>query len=255
LKPNSDSDVTSQKDTKLQIFPSIDIKDGKCVRLVKGDFSTTHTVAKDALSVAADFLACGAAYLHCVDLDGAKDGVRANAELVSKLCRSGLKLELGGGLRSLADIIDADALGVCRFVIGSAAVSDPDMVKTAIERYGNRIAIGVDTLTGKVRTHGWEQDSGLDAIEFIASMAALGAETVIYTDINTDGTLSGPPIEQLRTLRELFPALSITASGGIANIGDITALKAVGVNAAIIGKAYYAGTLDLRKAILEANHE
>jgi phosphoribosylformimino-5-aminoimidazole carboxamide ribotide isomerase len=234
----------------MRIFPAIDIKNGKCVRLVKGDFATTHTVAEDVLTVAEDFLSCGATHLHCVDLDGAKDGVRANAELVRKLCGSGLKVELGGGLRTLADLADADALGVWSFVIGSAAVSNPDIVKEAIKLYGERIAIGVDALNGKVRTHGWEQDSGLDAIQFISDMGKLGAKTVIYTDIATDGTLAGPPLEQLRVLREHFPDTNLIASGGIASIDDIKALNAVGMDGAIVGKAYYAGTLDLRAALL-----
>ncbi|MDR2605781.1 MAG: 1-(5-phosphoribosyl)-5-[(5-phosphoribosylamino)methylideneamino]imidazole-4-carboxamide isomerase [Oscillospiraceae bacterium] len=240
----------------MRIFPAIDLRGGKCVRLVKGDFSTAHTVAADALAVAADFRACGAQYLHCVDLDGAKDGVRSNAEIVRQLCeRSDLRVELGGGLRSMSDLSDAAELGVWRFVIGSAAVSDPEFVKSALERVGGeRIAVGVDALNGKVRTHGWERDSGADAFAFIAEMAALGVKTVIYTDISTDGTLSGPPTAQLIALRERFPELAIIASGGIANIDDVRTLKRCKMDGAIVGKAYYAGTLDLREAITEAKN-
>jgi len=235
----------------MTIFPAIDIKDGKCVRLLKGDFSTTHQVADDVMKVAADFLACGAEYLHCVDLDGAKDGIRANADIVRQLCRqSGLKVELGGGLRTMRDLEEAEALGVWRFVIGSAAVSNPELVKSAIERYGhNRIAVGVDALNGKVRTHGWERDSGIDVLSFMQDMVALGARIFIYTDISTDGTLAGSPIDQLQNIIRKIPHIELVASGGIANLDDIKALKKCQLSGAIVGKAYYAGSLNLREAI------
>jgi phosphoribosylformimino-5-aminoimidazole carboxamide ribotide isomerase len=150
----------------------------------------------------------------------------------------------------MSDLDAADALGVYRFVIGSAAVSDPDFVKAAAEKYGQRIAVGIDAKNGFVRTHGWTENSGVDAIEFAKSMERLGVQTIIFTDIDTDGTLQGPPIEKLKALRDAV-SCHIVASGGVTNIGDIRALKSIGMDAAIIGKAYYAGTIDLRQAILE----
>ncbi|MDR2361058.1 MAG: 1-(5-phosphoribosyl)-5-[(5-phosphoribosylamino)methylideneamino]imidazole-4-carboxamide isomerase [Oscillospiraceae bacterium] len=233
----------------MLIFPAIDIKNGNVVRLIKGDFATVHTVADDAFEVTADFIACGAEHLHLVDLDGARDGVRANAALVSRLCGCGLRVELGGGLRSTRDLEEADALGVSRFVIGSAAVSDRAFVESAATRFGERVAVGIDALDGKVRTHGWERDSGIDAVQFAKEMRALGVRNIIFTDISTDGTLAGPPLDALAELRSALPDIMLTASGGIAKLRDITALRGLGIDAAIVGKAYYAGTLNLRQAI------
>ena len=151
----------------MLILPAIDLKDGNCVRLRKGDFDTVHTVAASPVDVAADYRAAGAVAMHMVDLDGARDGVRKNVDIVREVCRvSGLKVELGGGIRTMADIEAADALGVTRFVIGSAAVSDPGFVAEAVKKYGGRIAVGVDCKDGLVCTHGWERSSGISGIEF-----------------------------------------------------------------------------------------
>jgi phosphoribosylformimino-5-aminoimidazole carboxamide ribotide isomerase len=232
------------------IYPAIDLKDGKCVRLIKGDFATTHSVAENALSVAADFAASGAKWLHCVDLDGARLGERKNTGVIGSLCsQSGLNVELGGGLRTLDDLEAANVLGAARFIIGSAAVTDREFVKTALNRYGERVAVGIDALNGSVRTHGWERDSGVDALTFAVEMFELGVRTLIFTDVATDGTLSGPPLDALRRLRKRLPNASLTASGGIATISDITALKELSCDGAIVGKAYYAGTLNLKEAI------
>jgi phosphoribosylformimino-5-aminoimidazole carboxamide ribotide isomerase len=239
----------------MLIFPAIDIKSGNVVRLVKGDFATTHKVADNALEVAADFAASGAKHLHMVDLDGARDGIRSNTELVRELCSCGLSVELGGGLRTMQDLDDADALGVSRFVIGSAAINDREFVKAAVIRFGERIAVGIDALDGKVRTHGWERDSGIDAIQFAVEMAELGVKNIIFTDISTDGTLQGPPLTSLAELRSALPDIMLTASGGIANIRNIIALRDLGIDAAIVGKAYYAGTLNLKDAIEVAGKE
>jgi phosphoribosylformimino-5-aminoimidazole carboxamide ribotide isomerase len=202
------------------------------------------------MEVAADYIRCGAKLLHCIDLDGAGDGIRRNAHIVRALCATSLQVELGGGLRNLDDLADADALGVWRFVIGSAAVTDRDFVKTAIDKYGaERVVVGIDALDGKVRTHGWKQNSGLDALEFATEIVALGVKAIIFTDISTDGTLNGPPLQTLKIFRERFPDCALVASGGIANIGDIFALNALNLDSAIIGKAYFAKTIDLQEAI------
>lgn len=234
----------------MYILPAIDLKDCRCVRLYKGDFDTVHQVADDPLAVADLFKAAGAGIMHVVDLDGAKTGERKNAEIVRSLCESsGLKVELGGGLRSMADLEEMDKLGVWRMIIGSAAVSDPDFVAAAVARFGReRIAVGIDALDGRVRTHGWVEDSGVDAYEFAQKMAALGVGTIIFTDISRDGTLSGPPIAELERLCAGIDC-GIVASGGVSGIEDIAAIKKCGAAGAIIGKAFYAGTIDLAEAV------
>ena len=234
----------------MYILPAIDLKDGRCVRLYKGDFDTVHQVAEDPLAVAAIFKATGAEIMHVVDLDGAKSGERKNAAIVRSLCEnSGLRVELGGGLRTMADLEEMDKLGVWRMIIGSAAVTDPDFVAAAVERFGSeRIAVGIDALDGRVRTHGWVDDSGVYAYDFALKMVSLGVGTIIFTDISRDGTLSGPPIADLERLCSGVDC-GIVASGGVSGIEDIAAIKKCGAAGAIIGKAFYAGTIDLAEAV------
>ena len=230
------------------VLPAIDLKDGKVVRLYKGDFGTVHQVAPDPESAARDFLAAGAGWVHMVDLDGARDGARKNAALVRAVARLGLKVELGGGIRSLADLEAVFDLGVSRAVIGSAAVSDPDFVRAAVERYGDRIAVGIDARDGRVRTAGWEQDSGLDDLDFAKSMDAMGVKTIIFTDIDTDGTLTGPAFGRLEELRGAV-SCRLIASGGVSSNEDIRALRDMGLYGAICGKSLYQGTLSLKAAL------
>ena len=234
------------------IEPAIDLKNQQCVRLKKGDFDTVHQVAADPVATARAFAQAGAAWIHMVDLDGARSGQRVNAPIVADVARSaGLRIELGGGLRTMADLEAADRSGVERMCIGSAAVSDPDFVRQAVEVYGPRIAVGIDALDGTVRVSGWEKDSGLDCLEFAKRMEQLGVETLIFTDISTDGMLSGPSLDWLSRLQRAV-SCRIVASGGVAAIEDVRALRDLGLYAAIIGKAYYAGTIDLAQAIREA---
>lgn len=233
------------------ILPAIDLKDGKCVRLYKGDFDTVHQVAESPLDTAAEFKAAGAEFIHMVDLDGAKDGVRKNGDIVREVSeKSGMKIELGGGIRSMKDLEEVFSLGVYRGVIGSAAVTDPDFVAEAAKKYGDRVAVGIDTLYGKVKTAGWIEDSGLDYLEFAKKMESLGVENIIFTDIATDGALSGPSLDRLKALRETV-SCRITASGGVSCNQDIRDLKSISMDGAIIGKAYYAGTIDLSQAVLD----
>ena len=235
----------------MLIFPAIDLKDGQVVRLVKGDFSSVHQVARDPVSTAEQFYAAGARQLHMVDLDGARDGVRRNGELVRAVTGCGLRVELGGGLRSMADLEEVFALGIWRAVIGSAAVSDPGFVWEAVEKYGpERIAVGVDARDGLVRTAGWEEETGLDCLTFARRMKELGAEYLIFTDIDTDGTLSGPPFGRLEALQRAV-GCSITASGGVSSNADLRALRDMGLYGAIVGKAWYTGAVDLKLAVEE----
>lgn len=234
------------------LFPAIDLKDGKAVRLYKGDFATAHQVADDPLATARAFYEAGARHIHMVDLNGARSGVRQNSSIVQAVAKeSGLKVELGGGIRSMDDLEAAFALGVWRCVIGSAAVSHPEFVKEAVSQYGDRIAVGIDAMDGIVKTAGWEQSSGLPYLEFARSMAELDVKVIIFTDIATDGMLSGPSFDRLAELQKAVTC-SIVASGGVSSNEDLKQLKAMGLYGAIIGKAYYAGTVDLPQAVKEA---
>lgn len=237
------------------LFPAIDLKNGQAVRLYKGDFATAHQVAADPLAVAKDFYDAGARYVHMVDLDGARSGARQNGAIVRAVAeQSGLKVELGGGIRTMADLEEVFALGVWRCVIGSAAVSRPEFVKEAVAKYGDRVAVGIDAMDGIVRTAGWEQSSGLNYLDFARSMEAIGVKTIIFTDIATDGMLSGPSFDRLAALRQAV-GCQITASGGVSSNGDLSKLNAMGLYGAIIGKAYYAGTVDLPAAVKEAGKQ
>lgn len=237
------------------VLPAIDLKDNKVVRLYKGEFDTVHQVADDPVATAKAFYDAGARYIHMVDLDGAKDGVRKNADIVRAVAQSvGLKVELGGGIRSMTDLEEVFALGVYRAVIGSAAVSHPEFVKEAVAKYGERIAVGIDTKDGKVKTAGWIEDSGLDYLDFARQMQDINVKTIVFTDIETDGTLQGPAFEKLTALQKSV-GCQIVASGGVSNNEDIRKLTGMGLYGAIIGKAYYAGTIDLAQAAADAGEQ
>lgn len=231
------------------ILPAIDLKDGKVVRLYQGAFDTVQQVADDPVSTAQAFYGAGARYIHMVDLDGAKDGKRKNGSIVQAVAGTGLRIELGGGIRTMADLEAVFAMGVYRAVIGSAAVTDPGFVAAAVARWGSgRIAVGIDAQNGRVRTAGWVRDSGLDYLDFARRMAGIGVKIIIFTDIETDGTLSGPAFDQLTQLQQAVDC-DIVASGGVSCNGDIQRLAAMKLYGAIVGKAYYAGAVDLAQAV------
>ena len=234
------------------LLPAIDMKDGRCVRLQKGEFSTVSQVADSALETARAFAAAGARWVHMVDLDGARGGVRTNFLYISEVIRlSGLCVELGGGIKTVEDVDTVAGTGVSRLVIGSAAVTHPEVVDYALEHYGDRVAVGIDCLDGHVRTAGWERDSGLSGLELARQMEEKGVKTIIFTDIATDGMLSGPSLDQLAALQKAVRC-DIVASGGVTTLDDVKRLRDMGLYGAIIGKAYYAGTLDLAEAVREA---
>ncbi|MGN0968580.1 MAG: 1-(5-phosphoribosyl)-5-[(5-phosphoribosylamino)methylideneamino]imidazole-4-carboxamide isomerase [Oscillospiraceae bacterium] len=234
------------------ILPAIDMKDGACVRLKKGEFSTAHKVANNALETAKAFADAGAKWIHMVDLDGARDGVRTNFPHIYEVIQnSGLQVELGGGIKTELDVITIAEAGVGRFVIGSAAVTNPKVVEYALGLYGDKVAVGIDCMNGKVRTAGWEEDSGLDYLNFARRTEQKGVKTIIFTDIAADGMLSGPNFDQLAALQNAV-SCQIVASGGVTTLDDVKRLRDMGLYGAIIGKAYYAGTIDLAEAIKEA---
>lgn len=235
------------------LLPAIDMKDGRCVRLKKGEFHTVHQVADSPLETAKRFADAGARWVHMVDLDGARDGVRRNFPQIFEVIRqSGLKVELGGGIKSIPDVITVVESGVSRTVVGSAAVTSPEVVEYALNQWGpDRLAVGIDCLNGRVRTAGWEADSGLDYLGFAREMEQKGVKTIVFTDIAADGMLSGPSYDQLAALQQAV-SCRIVASGGVTTLDDVKCLRDMGLYGAIIGKAYYAGTLDLAEAIREA---
>ena len=234
------------------ILPAIDMKDGQCVRLQKGEFSTVSQVADNALETARAFAAAGARWIHMVDLDGAREGVRTNFPQISEVIKNGgLAVELGGGIKTREDVDAVAEAGVARLVIGSAAVIQPEVVEYALEQYGpERVAVGIDCLNGRVRTAGWERDSGLSGLELARQMEDKGVKTIIFTDIATDGMLSGPSFAQLHALQKAVRC-DIVASGGVTTLDDVKRLRDMGLYGAIIGKAYYAGTIDLAEAVRE----
>lgn len=233
------------------ILPAIDLCGGNCVRLLKGDFNTVQKVAESPLKAAASFEQAGARWLHMVDLDGAKTGGRPNRESIVSLSRkTKLRVELGGGIRTMQAVEDYLQNGVERVILGSAALKDPAFVEEAVAAYGERIAVGIDARDGLVASEGWLVGSQTDYIDFAKNMEQIGVTTIIFTDIARDGTLSGPPLERLAALQSAC-GCRIIASGGISNIGDIRALARMGLYGAICGKSIYSGSLDLAEAIRE----
>ena len=224
----------------MRVIPAIDLKDGQCVRLQKGDYGTAHKVAENPVETAQRFLDAGADLVHMVDLDAAKDGSHANYGVVEQVIReTGATVELGGGIRSM------------RVIIGSAAVRDPEFVAEAVKKYGDKIVVGIDAKSETVRTDGWLGDSGENYIAFAERMESIGVRHIIFTDIDKDGMLAGPNFDQLAALRASV-SCEIIASGGVSTLEDIAGLKKLGIDGAIAGKAVYTGTLDLAKAIEQA---
>ncbi len=231
------------------IFPAIDIIDGKPVRLYKGDFSTAHQVADNALETALQFEKAGAAWIHMVDLDGSLQKKPVNAEtFTSVVNETGLKVEIGGGIRTMQDIDFYVNNGISRIILGSVALKNPDLVKESVKEFGDVIAVGIDAKNGYAATEGWTEGSDVYFTDLAKQMEAVGVKTIIYTDISKDGTLSGPNINQLIEINNAV-SCDITASGGVTNIDDIIALKNEGLYGAICGKSLYDKTLLLEEAI------
>lgn len=231
------------------IYPAIDIKDGKCVRLRQGSFKEVTVYFENPLDAARKWKDAGAKYLHVVDLDGARSGSPKNLGIVSGIVKQlGLKVQLGGGIRTLQSIETVLGMGVSRVILGTAAVKDPELVEEAVERFGECIVVGIDARNGRVATDGWEDASGYSAIELAGQMERIGVKTVIYTDIEKDGMLEGPNFEAIRSMKEAT-GLEVIASGGVAGIHDIVRLKETGADGVIAGKALYTGALDLAEAL------
>ncbi len=233
----------------MRIYPAIDIKDGRCVRLYKGRFDDMTVYGSDPAEMAKKWEAQGGEYIHVVDLDGALKGHGVNADVIKKICESvNVPVQTGGGIRTMADIEAKLACGIDRVIIGTKAVSDADFVKRAVDKYAERIVIGIDAKDGMVAVEGWEKTSDFGAVEFAKKMESIGVRTIVYTDIATDGTLAGPNLSAMREMAENV-GMDVIASGGVGNIEHIKALVPCGVEGVITGKALYTGSIDLKEAI------
>ena len=233
----------------MLIFPAVDIKDGCAVRLVKGDYSTASQVADSPLNAAAAFKAAGAEWLHVVDLDGAKDKRPVNRDVILEIVRTtGLKVEVGGGIRDMATVDDYINNGVERIILGSAALNDKEFLREALAAHGEHIAVGIDARNGMVAANGWLETSKIGYIELAKEMEQMGVKTIIFTDISRDGTLTGPNFEQLEALNNAV-SCNITASGGVRDANCIETLHSMNVYGVICGKALYQGTLELTDAL------
>ena len=237
------------------ILPAIDIIDQAPVRLYQGDYNQKEVVGSSVLEIARMFEACQASYIHMVDLDGAKAGHKKNAELICQVARSvQVPVEVGGGIRTMEDIEYYLSRGVQRVILGTAAIHDRNLLKEDVERYKEKIAVGLDCKDGYVCGSGWLETSELYYVDFARELEKMGVQTIIFTDISKDGTLQGPNLSMLKTLKEAV-SMQITASGGIRDLEHIRALKQLGLYGAITGKAIYADTLDLKEAIALCQEE
>lgn len=242
----------------MVILPAIDIKDGNCVRLFKGDYSTAEKVADSYLDTALSFRAAGAEWIHMVDLDGAKEGRPVNTKIYTDVAeKTDLKVEVGGGIRNIETIDEYLKMGISRVILGSAALKDPELVRNSVEKFGSeKIVVGIDALNGMVATEGWLESSDVNYIDLANKMISFGVKYFIFTDISKDGTLSGVNAEQLKALYDgTGGKCSIIASGGVRTMEDIVTCKEMGLYGTICGKSIYSGSLDLAEAVRYAGEQ
>lgn len=236
------------------IYPAIDLRGGRAVRLTKGDYDRMKVYNDDPASVAMDFKRAGATHLHVVDLDGAREGVPQNAETIRKLTDVGLFTEVGGGIRDEHRICEYLQGGVARVILGTIAVRDFGFVERMVKKYGDKIAVGVDAKDGFVAVSGWEETTQLTGVDFCRRLRDAGVQTVIYTDIGRDGCLAGANLPLYSELSGI-EGLDVIASGGVSFESDVTALCEMNIHGAIIGKALYEGKLNLERCIALAKGE
>lgn len=238
--------------SSFTIYPAIDIRGGKCVRLIQGDYAQETVYHDQPEEAAAAWQDGGAEWIHLVDLDGAKEGRPVNAELIGRIAkRVQVPVQVGGGLRTEADVELLLGLGVSRVILGTAAIEDRAFVERVLARYGKQVAIGIDARNGYVATRGWLETSEVKAEMLACELAAKGAETFIFTDISRDGMMKGPNVEAIVALAKAS-GKQVIASGGVSTLADLEALAAHaedGVSGAIVGKALYTGAIDLREAV------
>ncbi|HBM00603.1 MAG TPA: 1-(5-phosphoribosyl)-5-[(5-phosphoribosylamino)methylideneamino]imidazole-4-carboxamide isomerase [Ruminococcaceae bacterium] len=231
------------------ILPAIDLLDRKAVRLLKGDYNQVTVYSDSPLEVAEKFKSLGATHIHMVDLDGAKYGTAPNMDIVAEVAeKTGLFIEIGGGIRSMETVKKYIDAGISRVILGTAAICDEDFLKEAVKAYGEKIAVGADVKDGKIAVKGWLEQSDVTLDEFFLKMQDLGVKNIICTDISRDGAMRGTNLELYRELSAKY-SLDITASGGVSSIENVKRLREMNLYGAIIGKAYYTGAVDLKEAI------
>ncbi|MEA3422442.1 MAG: 1-(5-phosphoribosyl)-5-[(5-phosphoribosylamino)methylideneamino]imidazole-4-carboxamide isomerase [Bacillota bacterium] len=231
------------------IFPAIDIRNEKCVRLTQGDYSKMTIYGADPVEVAIKWQSKGAEYLHIVDLDGAKDGKRVNGAIIGKIAKNAeIPIQVGGGIRDTKAVEELLGIGVSRVIIGTGAIKDLKWLSELVRIYGEKICVSIDAKNGFVATDGWEQISEISAVVFAENLENIGVRTIVYTDIQKDGMLKGPNFKMYEELMGKVN-LDIIASGGITTIGDIETLKRMGIYGAIIGKALYDEKIKLEEVI------
>ena len=233
----------------MNIFPAIDLFEHKAVRLFKGDYAEMTVYSDNPVEIAHDFEAKGAKFIHIVDLEGAKNGDTPNFDTVKEIAQNtGLFCEIGGGIRSIDTVEKYLSAGLDRVILGTAAVNDEEFLRTAVNKYGDKIAVGVDIKDGFVAVKGWTEKSEYSCFDFCEKMREIGVKTLICTDISRDGAMRGTNRQLYKELSEKFD-MNITASGGVSSIEDIKALRSLNLYGAIIGKAYYIGAIDLKEAL------
>ncbi len=233
----------------MKIFPAIDLYEQKAVRLFKGDYAQMTVYGNDPVAIAKEFEKKGATCIHVVDLEGAKNGAPAHLNVVEGIANNtNLFMETGGGIRSLETVEGYLSRGAKRVILGTSAVTDETFLKSALDKYGEKIAVGADIADGKIAIKGWREKSGYSAEEFLYKMQNLGVKTIICTDISKDGAMRGANLALYKEIGEKY-ALDVIASGGVSTIEDVRALAQMGTYGAIIGKAYYIGAIDLTEAI------
>lgn len=239
----------------MLILPAIDLRNGKCVNLVQGRAQEETVFSDQPVEMAEQWQTEGAEYLHLVDLDGAFQGSSANLHIVKQIVETiDIPAQLGGGIRTMEKLDEVLELGVARAILGTAALKNPILVEDACRKYGNRIAVGIDATDGMVATEGWLEVSKKSAVEFAREMEGCGVQTIIYTDIKSDGMLKGPNVEATQAISNAV-RINVIASGGITSLADIEVLKSINVSGAIIGRALYTNDLSLKDAIAMAHED
>ena len=231
------------------IFPAIDLYDKKAVRLYKGDYQNMTVYSENPIEIARDFELTGATHIHMVDLEGAKDGTTPNLDIVSQVANeTGLFVEIGGGIRDMTTVEKYLSVGVGRVILGTAAVTNPEFLKEAVTKYGDKIAVGADVKDGFIAIKGWLEKSQITLEDFLCDMQNIGVKYIICTDISKDGAMRGTNLELYKKLSQKY-SMNITASGGVSTLDDVKKLREMNIYGAIIGKAYYIGAIDLKDAL------
>ncbi|MGM9987406.1 MAG: 1-(5-phosphoribosyl)-5-[(5-phosphoribosylamino)methylideneamino]imidazole-4-carboxamide isomerase [Bacillaceae bacterium] len=231
------------------LFPAIDIKGGKCVRLVQGDFDKVNVYDEDPVQVAKKFKESGTDVVHVVDLDGALEGDGRNKAVIEAIIKeTGLRVQVGGGIRDLKAMDEWISRGVWRVILGTVAIENPQLVKEAVEKYGDKVVVSVDAKNGKVATQGWTNISEICSFEFCEQLEKMGVKTVVYTDISKDGMLVGPNFESYQEIQRRT-SLDVIASGGVSSLADLRCLQEMNLYGAISGKALYENRFTLEEGL------